>query len=78
MRNLEKEMATHSIFLPGESHEQRSLAGHGPQGFRESDTTEATKQASGKSTNTFKIIFKGPKRIQTILRTGQTCPLEEM
>ena len=42
------------------------------------DTTEATKQASGKSTNTFKIIFKGPKRIQTILRTGQTCPLEEM
>ena len=24
---LEKEMATHSSFLPGKSHEQRSLAG---------------------------------------------------
>ena len=27
---LEKEMATHPVFLPGESHEQKSLAGHGP------------------------------------------------
>ena len=27
---LEKGMATHSIFLPGESHEQRSLDGYGP------------------------------------------------
>ena len=26
---LEKEMATHSIFLPGESHGQRSLVGVG-------------------------------------------------
>ena len=25
---LEKEMATHSVFLPGESHGQRSLAGY--------------------------------------------------
>ena len=30
------------VFLPGESHEQRSLAGYGPQGHRESDMTEAT------------------------------------
>ena len=30
-------------FLPVESHGQRSLAGHGPWGHRESDTTEATK-----------------------------------
>ena len=27
---LEEEMATHSIFLPGESQAQRSLAGPGP------------------------------------------------
>ena len=40
--SLEKEMATHSIFLPAESHGQRSLAGHGPRGRRESDTTEVT------------------------------------
>ena len=27
---LEKEMATAPVFLPGESHGQRSLAGHSP------------------------------------------------
>ena len=27
---LEKGMATHSSILPGESHEQRSLAGYSP------------------------------------------------
>ena len=30
------------VFLPGELHGQRSLAGHGTQGHKESDTTEAT------------------------------------
>ena len=29
-------------FLPGESHEQRSLVGYSPRGRRESDMTEAT------------------------------------
>ena len=28
------------VFLPGESHGQRSLAGYGPWGHEESDTTE--------------------------------------
>ena len=37
---LEKGMAIHSIFLPGESHGQRSLAGYSPQGCKELDTTE--------------------------------------
>ena len=27
------------LFLPGESHGQRSVAGYGPQGHKESDTT---------------------------------------
>ena len=36
---LEKEMAT-PIFLPGESHGQRSLAGYSPWGRKELDTTE--------------------------------------
>ena len=31
---LEKEMATHSSILPGESHGQRSLAGYGPWGCK--------------------------------------------
>ena len=30
------------VFLPGESHGQRSLVGYSPQGHRESDMTEAT------------------------------------
>ena len=37
------------VFLPGESHGQRRLAGYSPQGHRESDTTEATEQAQAKS-----------------------------
>ena len=30
------------VFLPGESHGQRSLAGYNPQVLTESDTTEVT------------------------------------
>ena len=29
------------VFLPGESHEQKSLAGYSPEGHKESDATEA-------------------------------------
>ena len=32
------------VFLPGESHRQRSLVGYSPWGHKELDTTEATKQ----------------------------------
>ena len=31
-----------SVFLPGESHERRSLASYSPWGHKESDSTEAT------------------------------------
>ena len=37
---LEKEMATHSMFLPGESQGRGSLVGCSPWGHTESDTTE--------------------------------------
>ena len=30
------------VFLPGESHEKRSLAGYSPQGHKEEDMTEVT------------------------------------
>ena len=33
------------VFLPGEFHGQRSLAGYSPWGHKESDTTEATEHA---------------------------------
>ena len=39
---LEKEMATHSMFLPGESHGQGSMVGCRLWGRTESDTTEVT------------------------------------
>ena len=39
---LEVGMATQSIFLPGESHGERSLAGYSPWGCKELDVTEAT------------------------------------
>ena len=39
---LEEEMATTPVFLPGEPHGQRSLAGYSPWGHKESDTTEET------------------------------------
>ena len=37
---LEVVMATHSVFLAGESHGQRRLAGYSPWGHKESDVTE--------------------------------------
>ena len=37
---LEEEMATHSIFLPGKFHGERSLVGYSGWGRKESDTTE--------------------------------------
>ena len=36
----EREMATHSSILAGESHGQRSLVGYSPWGRKESDMTE--------------------------------------
>ena len=39
---LEEEMATHSVFLPGKSHRQRSLVGYSPWGPKESDMTKHT------------------------------------
>ena len=39
---LEKGMTTHSVFLPGKYHGQRSLAGYNPWGLKESDMTEVT------------------------------------
>ena len=33
-------MAIHSLFFPGEFHEQKSLTGYSSWGHKESDTTE--------------------------------------
>ena len=50
-RSPEEEMAPPiPVFLPGESHGQRGLAGYSPWGHKESDTTEqlSTQQHNGK------------------------------
>ena len=41
---LEQSMQRTPAFLPGKSHEQRSLRGYGPGGHKESDTTKRLKQ----------------------------------
>ena len=45
-----KKMAIHSLFLPRKSHEQRSLVGYSPWGYRELDTT--------KQLNTHTVLVK--------------------
>ena len=42
------------VFLPGESHGQRSLVGYGPWGCKESDTIEMTQQV-----HTDTVVLKG-------------------
>ena len=41
---VEKEMPTTPVFLPGKSHEKRSLAGYSPQGFKRVRHDLVTKQ----------------------------------
>ena len=41
---LEEEMATHPVFLPGESHGQRSLVSYSLWGFKRIGHNLATKQ----------------------------------
>ena len=48
---LEKEMATHSIFLPGKSHGQRSLAGYGLWGCKKVRHNLATHQSTTMNAN---------------------------
>ena len=43
---LEKEMATHSRILAGESHGWRSLVGYSPWGHKRSGTTERLQSLS--------------------------------
>ena len=48
------------VSLPREIHGQMSLAGNGPQGCKELDTTEATYAlAQNDTTETDTVLFKG-------------------
>ena len=76
---LEKEMATTPVFLPGEFHGQKSLAGYSPWSCKESDTPERLtrtleessyfKKSLLKACNTyiFIAIFHQTNKIQSFL-----------
>ena len=49
------------VFLPGKFHGQRSLAGYGPQGLKELDTTKHTHST--------------PKASEKFLQSSQQCLL---
>ena len=54
---LEESLATTLVFLPGESHEQRSLVGHSPKGHKESDTlSDCTYTEQLKMTQTWEDV----------------------
>ena len=44
------------VFLPGESHGQRSLAGYSPWDCKESDTTEVTKHSRTQDVNNLETL----------------------
>ena len=50
---LEKEMATHSSILAGESHGRRSLVGYHPRGRKESDMTVRLHSLTQRDTKDF-------------------------
>ena len=52
---LEKGTATHSSILPGESHGQRSRAGHSPWVRKQSDMTEQLTLQKKKNTITYNV-----------------------
>ena len=61
------------VFLPGESHGQRSLVGNSPKGCKELDMTEEKAMAPHSSTLAWKIPWtEEPGRLQSMgsLRVG--------
>ena len=56
---MEKEMATHSSFLFGKSHGERSLVGYSTWGRKESDMTEQLTHTHTIITNE---MFSNPSR----------------
>ena len=58
---LEKEMATHSIFLPGESQGHRSLVGYSPYDHKESDMTERLTLSASKRSDRCVVLLHHPE-----------------
>ena len=64
---LEEAVETHPVFLPGESHGQRSLAGNSPWGRTESDRTEQLSTAQHRWTSSC-------NRLNTVENEYRTLP----
>ena len=68
------------VFLPGESHGQRSLVGYSPWGRKESDTTErlTQTQASFWASLVAQLVKNPPAIRETLVRfLGREDPLEK-
>ena len=52
-----------AVFLPGESHRQRSLTGYSGQGRKEPDMTEATEHSYCFYEYTENLVFYGSKGV---------------
>ena len=68
------------VFLPAESHGQRSMAGYGPWGCKESDTTEVTECTH--TNNQGLASWQKPSRLECIRLLGeiqaQTCSAQTL
>ena len=53
----QREMATHSSILPGESHGPRSLAGYSPWGCKELDMTEQLSMQHSYFRSYFRLVI---------------------
>ena len=69
-----------AVFLPGESHGQRSLVGYSPRGCKESDTPErlTQTQASYWASLVAQLVKNPPAIRETLVRfLGREDPLEK-
>ena len=67
-----REWLTSPLFLPGESHGQRSLVGYSPWGRKELDTTELAHVCTH-----WVLWSRGPKRLSLckVIVTAHPCPM---
>ena len=66
------------LFLPGESLRQRSLAGYGPQGRKESDMTEGLSMHTHTHTHTHTILTVFPTLHPLIKHLRKSCTLSPL
>ena len=69
---LENEMTTIPVFLPGEFNGQRSLVGYSPWGFKESDKTEHPHT----TTISYSIINLGSILLTSKKRSQESCKIK--